>query len=114
MRRANIINRNWMACNLSDVVFVPFAEKGTKTLTMAKRVLSAQIPIFTTDHESNKDLHHLGIPGFSRKSVGDYLESLGANRASIIKESRNKIVLTEPVVEPENKSPKFVQGKLNF
>jgi hypothetical protein len=32
MKRPNIINRNWLACVLSDVVFVPFAEKGTKTL----------------------------------------------------------------------------------
>jgi len=114
MKRTNIINRNWIACNLSDVVFVPFAEKGTKTFTMAKRVLSAKIPIFTTGHESNKDLHQLGIPAFSRKSIGDYLEGLGANRASMIKENHNQIVLTKPVVKPKNRSPKFIQGKLNF
>ena len=114
MKRANIINRNWMACNLSDVVFVPFAEKGTKTLAMAKRVLSAQIPIFTTDHESNKDLHHLGIPGFSRKSVSDYLENLGAHRAMPLEERHNQIVLPETPQEIDNKSQKFVQGKFNF
>ena len=114
MKRANIINRNWMACNLSDVVFVPFAEKGTKTLAMAKRVLSAQIPVFTTDHESNKDLHHLGIPGFSRKSVGDYLENLGAHRAMPLEERHNQIVLPETPQEIDNKSQKFVQGKFNF
>jgi predicted Rossmann fold nucleotide-binding protein DprA/Smf involved in DNA uptake len=44
MKRPNIIHRKWLACVLSDFVFVPFAEKGTKTLAMAKRVLSAQIP----------------------------------------------------------------------
>ena len=114
MKRPNIIHRNWLACVLADVVFVPFAEKGTKTLALAKRVLAVEVPIFTTDHEDNKSLHQLGIPGLTRKSVGDFLESLGANRASPIKEDRNQIVLPEPAPEPENKSLKFVQGKLNF
>ena len=84
MKRSNIIFRNWVACALSDVVFVPFAEKRTKTFALARRVLSAKIPIFTTDHESNDDLHKLGILGFSRKSVGTYLEKLGARRAQPI------------------------------
>ncbi|MBN1833984.1 MAG: hypothetical protein JW896_17920 [Deltaproteobacteria bacterium] len=114
MKRPNIINRNWLACVLSDVVFVPFAEKGTKTIALTKRVLASQIPIFTTDHEDNKSLHQLGIPGLSRKSVGDYLESLGAHRASSIKEDQNQIVLPEPAAEQDNKSPRFIQGKLNF
>jgi len=114
MKRPNIINRNWLACVLSDVVFVPFAEKGTKTLALAKRVLSAQIPIFTTDHETNKSLHQLGIPGLSRGSVGAYLENLGAHRASPFKENQNQIILHEANLEPENKSLKFIQGKLNF
>ncbi len=114
MKRPNIITRNWLACVLSDMVFVPFAEKGTKTFALAKRLLSAQIPIFTSDHEDNKALHQLGIPGLSRKSVGDYLESLGAHRASSIKEDQNQIVLHEANLEPENKSPRFIQGKLNF
>jgi predicted Rossmann fold nucleotide-binding protein DprA/Smf involved in DNA uptake len=114
MKRPNIIHRNWLACVLSDVVFVPFAEKGTKTLALAKRVFADQVPIFTTDHEDNKSLHQLGIPGLSRKSVGDFLESLGANRASPIKEDRNQIVLPEPAAEQENKSPKFLQEKFNF
>lgn len=82
MKPPNIINRNWLACVLSDVVFVPFAERGTKTLALAKQVLTAQIPIFTSDHEDNKALHQAGIPGLSRKSVGDYLENLGAHQAS--------------------------------
>jgi predicted Rossmann fold nucleotide-binding protein DprA/Smf involved in DNA uptake len=114
MKRPNIITRNWLACVLSDVVFVPFAEKGTKTFALAKRVLAAQIPIFTTDHEDNKSLHQLGIPGLSRKSVGDYLENLGAHRARSFKEDQNQMVLHEPNLEPEDKSPRFVQGKLNF
>jgi hypothetical protein len=114
MKRTNIISRNWIACNFSDVVFVPFVEKGTKTFTLSKRVLSAQIPIFTKDHESNKDLHHLGIPGFSRKSVGPYLENLGACRAKPAEERNRQIVLPEQSPGPENKSQRFVQGKLNF
>lgn len=114
MKRPNIINRNWLACVLSDVVFVPFAERRTKTFALAKQVLAAQIPIFTTDHEANQSLHQLGIPGLSRKSVGDYLENLGAHRASTFKEDQNQIVLHEPNLEPENKFPRFLQGKLNF
>ncbi len=114
MKRPNIINRNWLACVLSDVVFVPFAEKGTKTLALAKRVLSTQIPIFTTDHEDNDNLHQLGIPRFSRKSVGAYLEKFGAHRAQPIEEKHEKITLREPTPEPESKSPRFLQGKLNL
>jgi len=114
MKRPNIINRNWLACVLSDVVFVPFAEKGTKTLALAKRVLAAQIPIFATDHEDNDNLHQLGIPGLSRKSVGNYLEKLGAHRARPFKEEHNQIILHEPTTEPENKSPRFLQEKFNF
>ena len=114
MKRPNIINRNWLACVLSDVVFVPFAEKGTKTLALAKRVLSARVPIFTTDHEANISLHQLGIPGLSRKSVGPHLEKLGANLAQLIEGGKDKVVLIEPTPEPENKSPEFLQGKLNF
>lgn len=114
MTRKNIIQRNWIACNLADVVFVPFAEKGTKTLALAKRVLAANIPIFTTEHEDNKDLHQLGIPGFSRKSVGGYLENLGAHRTGPYKEARNQIVVHEPDLKLEEKSSEFLQGKLNF
>jgi len=114
MKRPNIINRNWSACVLSDVVFVPFAEKGTKTLALAKRVLAAQIPIFTTDHEDNKSLHQLGIPGLSRKSVGAYLEKLGCRHARAVEEKNDPIILHEPISKVEDKNPKFLQGKFNF
>jgi hypothetical protein len=114
MKRPNIINRNWLACVLSDVVFVPFAEKGTKTLALAKRVIAAEIPIFTTDHEDNKSLHQLGIPGLSRGTVGGFLEKLGAHRAQPIEEKHEKITLRELTPEPESKSPRFLQGKLNL
>jgi hypothetical protein len=114
MKRPNIINRNWLACVLADVVFVPFAEKGTKTLALAKRVLAAEIPIFTSDHQDNKVLHQLGIPGLSRGSVGAFLEKTGGHRAQLSEERNDKMVLFEITSEPENKSPRFVQGKLNF
>jgi predicted Rossmann fold nucleotide-binding protein DprA/Smf involved in DNA uptake len=114
MKRPNIINRNWLACVLSDVVFVPFAEKETKTLSLAKRVLFAKIPIFTTDHEDNKSLHQLGIPGLTRKSVGAYLEKLGSHRTKAIKEKHGEIVLRESPTDIENKSQKFLQEKFNF
>jgi len=114
MKRPNILNRNWLACVLSNVVFVPFAEKGTKTLALAKRVLAAQIPIFTSDHEDNKALHQLGIPGLSRGAVGAVLEELGCRRAQLPERGKNKTILCEPNIEPENKSPGLIQGKLNF
>jgi len=114
MTRKNIILRNWIACNLADVVFVPFAEKGTKTLAMAKRVYAAKIPIFTTDHKDNHSLHQLGIPGFSRKSVGPYLEKLGCQKAKPVEKKPLRINLTEPAEKPEEKTPQAIQGKFNF
>ncbi len=114
MKRPNIINRNWLACVLSDVVFVPFAERGTKTLALARQLLTAQIPIFTSDHEDNKALHQLGISGLSRESVGAFLEKLGAQRAEPSGRQNNKARLSESTFEQENKSSSFVQGKFNF
>ena len=114
MKRPYIIFRNWVACAISEVVFVPFAEKRTKTFALAKRVLSAKIPIFTTDHESKHDLHELGIPGLTRKSAGGYLENLGAHRAQAIEKEVNRINLSQPIPDPEKKPPKFIQGKFNF
>ena len=114
MKRPNIINRNWVACILSDVVFVPFAERGTKTLALAKQLLTAQIPIFTSDHEDNKALHQLGIPGLSRGSVGAFLEKLGGHRAKLLGRENNRVRLSESTFEQENESPNFVQGKFNF
>jgi len=78
--RRNIMLRNWVACALADVVFVPYAEKGNKTLITVKKVVKAGIPIFTVDHECCKDLFDLGVPGFSRKTIAAYLESLGARK----------------------------------
>lgn len=79
--RKNIMERNWMACVLSDIVFIPYGPKGTKTYITAKKVVEANIPVFTIDHPTSSDLHKLGIPGFNRKTVGAFLEEKGAKLA---------------------------------
>lgn len=73
-----VMARNFMCCMLADVVFVPYAEVGSKTFAMVERVLPTRVPVFTTDHESNGGLHLLGVPACTRKNVGSYLERLGA------------------------------------
>jgi predicted Rossmann fold nucleotide-binding protein DprA/Smf involved in DNA uptake len=91
MLRKNIIERNFIACMLSDVVFIPFAEKETKTLAMAKRLVTTEVPLFTTDSEENRQLHKLGIPGLKRQDVSNYLENLGAKLSDPnIKRQKNK------------------------
>ena len=107
--RKNIIERNWIACNLADIVFVPYGVKGSKTYTVAKKIIEAKIPIFTTESEENKDLHKLGIPRFNRKSVKDFLEEKGAKLP--VKESNttvptyeikeHKILLTKKPLQTE-------------
>jgi len=83
--RRNILMRNRVACALADVVFVPFSEKGAKSLITVKQVLKDKIPIFTCQYgpdketDVNKDLFALGVPSYPRKTVGQYLESLGAS-----------------------------------
>jgi hypothetical protein len=79
MTRTNIMARNLAACALADVAFIPFAEKGTKTYTLCKRVLEKGIPIFASECAENGDLVELGIPTLNRKSVGGFLEQLGAS-----------------------------------
>ncbi len=82
--RQNIMFRNRVACALADVVFVPFAEKGNKTLITVKQALRDGVPMFTCQYSDdkatdvNKDLFALGIPSYNRKTVGKYLESLGS------------------------------------
>ena len=86
--RQNILLRNRVACALADVVFVPFAEKGNKTLITVKQVQKDGIPLFTCQYSEdkatdvNKDLFALGIPSYNRKTVGPYLESMGARKDS--------------------------------
>lgn len=63
---------------LGDIVFIPYGPKGSKTYATAKKVVEANIPVFTTDHLTSSDLHKLGIPGFNRKTVKKFLEDKGA------------------------------------
>jgi len=79
--RKNIMDRNWMACVLGDVVFIPYGPKGSKTYITAKKLVEANVPAFTIDHPTSVDLHNLGIPGFNRKTVGAFLEGKGAKPA---------------------------------
>ena len=71
-------------CALADVVVVPFAEKGNKTYITVRQVQEDGVPLFTCQYSEdkstdvNKDLFVLGIPSFKSKTVGSYLESLGA------------------------------------
>jgi hypothetical protein len=78
--RRNILLRNWISCALADLVFIPFSEKNTKSFITVKKILSAGIPAFTVDHEVCHDLYALNVPYYTRKSVGKYLESLGASK----------------------------------
>jgi len=80
MTHKNIAARNWLACVLADVVFIPYAEKGTKTYALCKKTLEFGLPIFTVEHEDNGDLMNLGIRALNRKSVGLFMEMLGASR----------------------------------
>jgi len=80
MTHKNIAARNWLACVLADVVFVPYAEKGTKTYALCKRALEAGLPVFTVEHEENGELIDLGVRALNRKTVGSFMEMLGASR----------------------------------
>lgn len=76
--RKNIMARNWVSCALADVVFIPYGPRGTKTYATAKKIVQARIPAFTIDHEDSRDLHELGVPGFTRRTVSRFLEDHGA------------------------------------
>lgn len=78
MTHTNIMARNLAACALADVVFIPFAEKGTKTYALCKQVLEKGIPIFASECAENGDLVEIGIPTLNRKNVGGFIERLGA------------------------------------
>ena len=90
--RKNIMQRNWIACVLGDIVFIPYGPKGTKTYITAKKVVEAKIPVFTLEHSISVDLHKLGIPGFSRKTVKNFLEEKGAKIATKKDERCNSIL----------------------
>jgi hypothetical protein len=76
--RKNVMNRNWLSCLLADAVFIPYAAKGTKTYTLAKEVVGTGIPVFTTEDDTNYDLHQLKIPALNRKTVGLFLDERNA------------------------------------
>jgi len=84
IERKIILQRNRVACALADIVYVPSAPRGSKTYTVVRRALKDGVPIFTcwNPHErpefSNQHLYDLGIPYHTRKTVGKFLESLGA------------------------------------
>ena len=107
--RQNIHLRNWVACALADVVFIPYSEKGTKSFITVKKVVKAGIPIFTVDHEVCQDLYALGVPAFNRKTVGAYLESLGAKKDDPppfpLKEGKGPMELPE-IPPPLNRRPR--------
>ncbi|MBI4689777.1 MAG: hypothetical protein HY754_05880 [Nitrospirae bacterium] len=98
--RKNIMARNWMACVLGDIIFIPYGPKGSKTYITAKKVVEANIPVFTLDHPTCADLHNLGIPGFNRKTVKIFLDEKGAKLGV----SNSKQVSSEQTYEiPEMK-----------
>ena len=110
--RRNIMERNRIACALSDVVFIPCGPKGSKTYTLAKRVKAAGWPVFTLEHELSRELHDLGIPGFNRKTVGPFLDQLGAHVAS--KERPEPSVVSVPAPEPGAPSKRIIQTEISF
>lgn len=99
--RKNIMDRNWMACVLGDVVFIPYGPKGTKTFTTAKKLVEAHIPAFTIDHPTSVDLHNLGIPGYNRKTIGAFLEQHGATLGAVENIQAN---IEQPYEIPESKT----------
>lgn len=112
--RQNILKRNWIACNLADIVFIPFGEKGSKTYTVAKKLVKTNIPVFTTDSEVNKDIHELGIHGLNRKTVRDFLEKHSA-KVWVMDNKPEEIIqnYTEPAVSHSYvKEPKLTQMDL--
>ncbi|MBN1308419.1 MAG: hypothetical protein JXA18_10910 [Chitinispirillaceae bacterium] len=90
-----ILLRNWVACNLADVVFIGGAEKISqqwsasagkltprkqKTFALAKRLVGSGIPVFTVDHPDNKDLLELGIRGYKPGEIKDALVGWGSKK----------------------------------
>jgi hypothetical protein len=114
--RGLILDRNWTACHLADAVFIGgaarkckewscdrdgYIEKRQKTFALARRLLKTKIPAFTVDHEDNRELLDLGIPGLTPKTVGRYLETLGARKVKPKEPSSTRIEdAPQPRMEP--------------
>lgn len=114
--RRNVVERNWVACALADFIFIPYAPKDSKSYALAKRVKEAGWPVFTVEDKLAASLHDLGIPGFSRKSVGMFLEGPGAKLTTLQRKTiadgprdDGSIVLEPPPVKRRN-----VQSVLPF
>ena len=113
--RKNIMERNRLSCLLADIVFIPYGAKGSKTYTMAKRINKANIPIFTADSNECKDLHKIGIPGFNRKTVKDFLEENGAKLAIPQNEIRKSVeAYKKPISQQLSFVKESTQMKLKF
>lgn len=110
--RKNIMERNWLTCVLADIVFIPYGPKGSKTYTTAKKVVQANIPAFTIDLAECTDLHELGIPAFSRKTVKDFLEKHGAKMAE--PQKIKEISYTHTEQSSSNEPKNHVQTEFKF
>jgi hypothetical protein len=93
-----IMQRNWIACNMADVVFIGGAERSSrqwsaragkltprrqKTFALAKQLVKSDIPVFTADHPDNKDLLEIGIPGYRPETISEALIRWGAEKGEI-------------------------------
>jgi predicted Rossmann fold nucleotide-binding protein DprA/Smf involved in DNA uptake len=104
--RKNIMERNWISCVLADIVFIPYGPKGSKTYTMAKRIVDTNIPVFTIGSDECRDLHKLGIPTFNRKTVKTFLKDRGAKLAIPPNEMRESMEVYE---KPTNQQLSFIK-----
>jgi len=85
--RSNIIQRKLLTCVLSDVIFVPFASKGSKTLSVVRKAKSFGVPMFTTEGVKNNDLGEIGIVPQTRKELQKYLEKLISSKPASTQKS---------------------------
>jgi len=113
--RKNILERNWITCMLADIVYIPYGPKGSKTYTIAKKIAGTTIPVFTNTGDEYKDLLELGIPGYTRKTVTNFLEDKGAKLATLQNESRKSVlVFNYPTSQPRSLIKKSSQMELMF
>ncbi len=80
--RKNIMERNFLACVLSDIIFIPYGPKGSKTFIQAKRIKELNIPAFTIETEECENLHKIGIPDFNKITIKTFLKENGAKLTS--------------------------------
>ena len=113
--RANVVYRNLVACALGDFTFIPFAQKGTKTHALARKVKEAGWPVFTVEDKLASDAHDLGIVGLNRRSVAGFLEGLGARQTKMVHKTLADGLRDDPPSEPEPfVTSRPIQGVLPF